>query len=152
MIKSSRALGIDYLHPLVPFTCGLYIPNLDNQEHINFNTYFVPFKLEVWLLIIISSIIVSIVKIILLYKFGAQQITGLIGVFWTSFMANFGGGKPKVTPLDSRHSYRILIFTSLLIGTITFINWRCMLGASLAVTIKKYPFTDMDSLSNTEWR
>ena len=136
----------------MPFSCGLYVPNLDNQEHIDFNTYFAPFKLEVWLLIIISSIIISIVKIVLLNKLGAKQISDLIGVFWTSFMANFGGGKPKSTPLDSRDSYKILIFTSLLIGTITFINWRCMLGASLAITIKKYPFSDMESLSNTEWR
>ena len=136
----------------MPFSCGLYIPNLDNQEHIDFNTYLAPFKLEVWLLIIISSIIISIVKIVLLNKFGAKKISDLIGVFWTSLMANFGGGKPKNTPIDSRHSYKILIFTSLLIGTITFINWRCMLGASLAVTIKKYPFSDMESLSNTEWR
>ena len=136
----------------MPFSCGLYVPNLDNQEHIDFNTYFAPFKLEVWLLIIISSIIISIVKIVLLNKLGAKQISDLIGVFWTSFMANFGGGKPKSTSLDSRDSYKILIFTSLLIGTITFINWRCMLGASLAITIKKYPFSDMESLSNTEWR
>ena len=70
---------------------------------------------------------------------------------WTSFTAFFGG-KPSTTKIDSKQSYRSIIFISLLPGLIIFIFYKGYLSAELSVRIKKFPFTDLKSLSKTDWR
>ena len=41
---------------------------------------------------------------------------------------------------------------SLLAGLTVFVFYRGYLSAELSVRIKKFPFTDLKSLSKTDWR
>ena len=41
---------------------------------------------------------------------------------------------------------------SLLSGLIVFVFYKGYLSAELSVRIKKFPFTDLKSLSKTDWR
>ena len=41
---------------------------------------------------------------------------------------------------------------SLLAGLIVFVFYKGYLSAELSVRIKKFPFTDLNSLSKTDWR
>jgi hypothetical protein len=66
-------------------------------------------------------------------------------------MANFGG-KPVPTKLDTIQSYRCVIFTSLLAGTVVWISYRASLTSDLSAAKMKLPFNDMESLSNTDYR
>jgi hypothetical protein len=66
-------------------------------------------------------------------------------------MANFGG-KPVPSKFDTIQSYRFIIFTSLLAGTVVWISYRASLTSELSVEKKKFPFNDLESLSKTEYR
>ena len=151
IIRKSRSLGIDYLPPIAINSVGIYIPNQDKTENINFDTFFQPFTSEMWAMTFVSTITITMIKLTLSYKFGKIEILDFIGVTWTTFVANFGG-KPKNNLLDSRQSYKILIFTSLFCGTIIWIGYRSYLSAALSIILKKYPFNDMESFSRTDWR
>ncbi len=74
-----------------------------------------------------------------------------VAFLWTSFIANFGG-KPTSKSIDSKPAYKILIFSSLIGGFVIWVAFRSRLTAELAVIIKKYLFTDMESFSKTDWR
>ena len=54
--------------------------------------------------------------------------------------------------MDSKQSYRSVVFISLLCGTVIWICYRAHLTAELSVTQKDYPFTDLETLSRTSWR
>ena len=82
---------------------------------------------------------------------GIVHLTNFFDFLWTSFIAFFGG-KPTATKIDSKKSYRSIIFISLLSGSIVWIFYRAYLTAELAIRIKKYPINDMESLSKTDWR
>jgi hypothetical protein len=66
-------------------------------------------------------------------------------------MANFGGN-PVPSKLDTIQSYRFVIFTSLLAGTVVWISYRASLTSELSEAKKKLPFNDLESLSNTDYR
>jgi hypothetical protein len=66
-------------------------------------------------------------------------------------MANFGG-KPVPSKFDTIQSYRFVIFTSLLAGTVVWISYRASLTSELSAAKKKLPFNDLESLSNTDYR
>jgi hypothetical protein len=66
-------------------------------------------------------------------------------------MANFGG-IPGPSKLETLQSYRFVIFTSLLAGTVVWIGYRASLTSELSAAKKKLPFNDLESLLNTEYR
>ena len=75
-----------------------------------------------------------------------------MGTIWPSIAGNFGpGGKPSVSNIDTFSSYKFLVFTSLLSGLIIWISYKSQLTAKFSVDLKKYPFTDMESLSKTNY-
>ena len=86
-----------------------------------------------------------------LLSVGNIHLENFLDFLWTSFIAFFGG-KPSTTKIDSKQSYRSIIFISLLSGLIVFVFYKGYLSAELSVRIKKFPFTDLKSLSKTDWR
>ena len=99
----------------------------------------------------LTAFIIAIMKLFFLHIHGSVRIIDIIAFLWTSFIANFGG-VPTSTSIDSKRSYRILLFSSLIGGVVIMVMFRSRLTAELSVTIKKYPFTDMESFSETNWR
>ena len=63
----------------------------------------------------------------------------------------FFGGKPAPSKIGSYQSYRILIFVYLLCSFVIWIEYRGYLNAELAIRVTKYPFTDLESLSKTDY-
>ena len=136
------------------YLAGLYIPmtNDNLSEDFDFNTFISQFSINVWITIFIVSLSVAIVKSILLYRYKAMlSFTGTVGFIWTSFIA-FVGGPPKNTAIDKKILYKIVVFTSLLSGSIVWMSYRGTLQAELSVSEKKYPFLDLNGLSKTNWR
>ena len=150
-IKHSRGLVIDYFPPLEPFTIGIYTPIIGDSKSYNFEAFLSIFSKELWIVILLTAFIIASMKLFLLHMHGSVRIIDIIVFLWTSFIANFGG-VPTSTSIDSKRSYRILLFSSLIGGVVIMVMFRSRLTAELSVTIKKYPFTDMESFSETNWR
>ena len=151
-IKLSRGLYIDYLPPVAPYEIGLYIPRIGDSENFNFTAFLQIFSDNLWIFILLSAIVIAGIKLLFLYWYGSVRIfIDTVAFFWTSFIVYFGG-KPTNTAIDSKRPYKILIFSSLLGGVIIWIYFRSRLTAELSVVLKKYPFNDMESFSETDWR
>ena len=151
-IKYSRGLYIDYLPPLAPYLIGIFTPHIGDSENYNFETFISIFSTELWIVILVSTFVIAGIKLFLLHMHGSVRIfIDTIAFLWTSFIANFGG-KPTSTSIDSKPSYKILIFSSLIGGFVIWSAFRSLLMAQLAIVIKKYPFTDMESFAETDWR
>ena len=152
-IKHSRGLYIDYLPPLDPYLIGIYTPRIGDSESYDFAAFLSIFSTELWVFILVSAFFIAGIKLFLLHMHGGSVriFIDTVVFLWTSFIANFGG-KPPATKLDKKPSYRIVVFTSLLCGMLIWIGYRSMLIAVFSVTYKKYPFTDLEGFSKTDWR
>ena len=149
-----RALYVNYLPPVTSYFAAIYIPKT-NTEIVDFDTYIAPFKHLLWISLTFLTVSFVIIKIFFL-KIHVHNIKLFGGGlefehFWTSF-TGFFGGKPSPTPIDSISSYKIAIVSKLLCGTVVWIAYRAGLTAELSVNNPKYPFTDMESFSSTNWR
>ena len=103
------------------------------------------------MIIVVTVGAMTLFKSSILYKFSLLKISNIFGFLWYSSTVYFGG-KPSVTAIDSKRTYKLIVFVSLLGGIIIWISYRSFLTAELAINIKKYPFNDMHSLSKTNWR
>ena len=102
-------------------------------------------------MILITALVTAFLKSMLLHYYGYLNIFKVLENIWTSLISNCGG-KPVPSKIDSKWPYKILIFTTLLAGVIIFIAYRCSITAALAVSMKVYPFKDMDGFSETNWK
>ena len=99
-----------------------------------------------------TALFIALFKTVLMSVFHEFKLFTFIGFIWTSLTPNFGGKPSGQTQIDSRRSYKAIIFVSLLGGVIIWIAYRSFLTAELSVTHKKYPFNDLESLSKTNWK
>ena len=144
-----RSLYIDYLPPVTQYKAAIYIPLLD--ESIDLKLFISPFTINVWIIILIVSIFTAIMKFSIFCYYDSINVLEFGSAFWTSFISNFGG-KPTKKSFDTETPYKIIIFTSLLCGSLIWISYRSYLTSALFITKKKLPFTDMKSFSKTNWR
>ena len=94
------------------------------------------------------AILISILKVVVIGKSSLSYST-MAGILWRTFSALVIGGK---TYMYDRKSYKIISVTSMLGGVVIWIAYRAFLSAELAIVIKKNPFTDLESLSKTNFR
>ena len=102
-------------------------------------------------MIVVTVGAMTLFKSSILYKFSLLKMSNVFGFLWYSSTVYFGG-EPYENAVDSKRTYKFIVFVSLLGGIIIWISYRSFLTAELAINIKKYPFTDMYSLSKTNWR
>ena len=102
------------------------------------------------MLVLLISLIATIFKTFLQLYYGSPTLH-LFENFWTSFIANFGG-LPKPSKIDQRLTYKIVIFITLLGGFLVFIFYKSYLNAVFTISLKKFPFNDMEGLSKTNLR
>ena len=150
-VNIQRYLYIDYFPPLISWINGLYIPNLEASENVDYNTFFAPFKANLWFTMIITTFVFAFIKLLIQYNYDTISMTNCVGCIWTSFIS-YLGGKPTKSPIDCKESYKTVIFTSLICGLVIWICYRAYLTAELSITEKSHPFTDMHSFSKTDWR
>ena len=121
------------------------------NEEFDFSTFFNPFTIKLWTVIISFSILISIIKSLIMGSLQRTKICDMVAFLWTSTIANLGG-KPNACPsLDSKKSYKIVVFTSLICGTAIWICYRARMNAVLSIRSKSLPFTDLDSMAQTDW-
>ena len=65
-------------------------------------------------------------------------------------MANFGR-KPDSSKIAAFDSYKILLYTILCCGVVSWMAYRAGLSALFVTTITKYPFNDLNSLSKSPY-
>ena len=82
--------------------------------------------------------------------FSFQKGTSFFGILWKSVMVNFGG-QPSPTIIDNFNSYKSVIITSLFGGLVIWASYNAQLTSRLSVDMKKYPFNDLDTLSQTNY-
>ena len=132
---------------------GVYLPSLEASERIDWAAFLRPFKIIPWLLIIGSVFISSIVSVIILYSRDTLTIMKSINIFWTNFQAFFDEAANLDTSLiDLRNSHRLATFVSLLWAWFIWTSYNAALASEFTVPIVKLPFTDMESLSTTNYR
>ena len=143
---------MDFLPPIYPHYAGIFIKSMDLSETIDLDTFFMPFKKELWMMLLAITIIITLNKLILLKFYECQYIVqNIFESFWTSIKAFFGG-KPDSSLIDTKQSYKMVIFISLLCGLFVWQSYRAHLTAELAVYMKAYPFKNLNSISKTNWR
>ena len=148
----SRAKHVDFLTPINRWNASIFVPNLDATELIDLNAYFVAFTSKLWLVVYSSIIVITIFKLFLYFQFEVTySYIEIIGFLWTSFIANFGG-KPSCSKIDSKESYKFIIFVSLLSGAVIWISYRAKLTSELSIIDKSLPFTDLESFYKSNWR
>ena len=146
-----RTIHVDYLTLLTPLEVGIYVEQLKAIELIDLHTYTAPFTLKLWLLVLAASVFITIIKIISRHSIASIGIIETISLLWTSLTANFGGA-PSSIIIDGNQSYRLTIFVSLCCGIVIWSNYQGELTSELSTIDKKYPFTDLESFSKTNWR
>ena len=70
---------------------------------------------------------------------------------WMSFISNFGG-KPKKSQTDHLISYKTILFAFFLDGMIIWICYRAFLTSELSSKLIKYPFNDLNSLAQSDYK
>jgi hypothetical protein len=150
-----RNLFVDYLPPISYDVGALHIKNNDDiTDGLDLTTFIEPFSLGLWIVILVSaSTITAIIYFIAVALECRDPMTPkqIPGKLWTCLMV-YMGGKHGPSKLDSVQSYKVIIFTSLISGTVVWISYRAFLTSELALATKVFPFHDFESLANTNYR
>lgn len=72
MITFERANFINFLPPLNPEYAGLYVLKMSGHQTLDFHLIISPFAQDSWILIIITSTIIAIVKLGILKLYGIK--------------------------------------------------------------------------------
>ena len=145
-----RAQHVDYLPPIFPQYVGLYLKNMEMFEVIDLDTFFMPFTIELWIMIIGMGITITLIKLIICSNCDSLDLQSIFDILWTSFFGFFGARSSTST--DSIQSYKLTIFSSLFSGIFVWSFYRSCLTAELSVITKAYPFKDLETFSETDWR
>ncbi len=62
------------------------------------------------------------------------------------------GGKPKAPLKQNTNSNRLVLFTTLLVGTIIWIGYRASITSELSSIKVVYPFNDLETLLDTDYQ
>ena len=152
-----RARYVGFLPQIQSFYAGLYMvtnpeQEIPSNEEFDFYTFCNQFTTRLWTVITSLIISIALIKSLTQRSFQKGKFIDMVIFIWTSFTANLGG-KPNANPsLDLRKSYRIVVFTSLMCGTAVWIFYRAQMNAVLSIRSKSLPFTDLESIAETDWR
>ena len=121
------------------------------EYKVNMVKEFTYFRFDLWIMTLIFTLVIAFFKTGILLVFSKMKALEIICLFWTSLTACLGG-KPASTSIDSRKSYKMTVFISLLSGLIIWIAYRSYLTAELSVIINRNPFDSLEELSKSNWR
>ena len=150
-ITLKRGLYIDFLPAATQYGAAIYTPALDAVEIVDLKLFTSPFTITVWMIICSISILTAILKFFVFCYYDSFEVLEFLPAIWTSFISYFGG-KPTNKSFDNQTTYKIVLFTSLFCGSLVWIFYRSYLSSQLSITKKRLPFTDLKSLSKTNWR
>ena len=132
---------------------GVYLPSLEASERIDWIAFLRPFQWTPWLLIVFSTLISSIVSAIIWFIRGTLTFRKSIKIIWTNVQAFFDEASDFESKwTDLRFSHRLATLISLLWAWFIWTSYNAALASEFTVPIVKLPFTDMESLSTTDYR
>ena len=132
----------------------VFIERIEN-EAFSWTAYLNPFSMELWLILIIVSLITSSFLTIL-ERFFIKSITEKLPIFnflknlWVAFKVNFGGKPNYSVPANTTH--KIVMFECLLVGSLIWMAYRASLTSELSVKKLKLPFNNLESLLASDYR
>ena len=121
------------------------------MEQYDFQTYLEQLAPDAWIFLAMSVIGIALHKVIIKHLYKQIGLIDMADTLWSSLIA-FLGGKPSNTIVDGKQSYKIVVFTSLIIGTIVWAFYRSQMNAVLSIRSETLPFNDLKSLAKTDWR
>ena len=145
---------MDLLPAIMHTEAEVFIERIEN-EALSWTAYLNPLSMELWLLLIIVSILTSSFLTII-ERFFIKSITEKLPILiflknlWVALKANFGG-KPKYSkPTNTTH--KIIMFECLLVGSIIWMAYRASLTSELSIKKLKLPFNSLESLLASDYR
>ena len=145
---------MDLLPAIMHTEAEVFIERIEN-EALSWTAYLNPLSMELWLILIIVSLITSSFLTIL-ERFFIKSITENLPIFnflknlWIAFKANFGGKPNYFAPANTTH--KIIMFECLLVGSIIWMAYRASLTSELSVKKLKLPFNSLESLLTSDYR
>lgn len=103
-----------------------------------------PFTDFVWLGIIVTTTIIAFAKI-----FTAKS-KNVIGTFWATFVANFGGYFEG--NLSQMKAFKFIVFLTLFWGNVIWMAYQASLTVELTNSEQKIPFRDMNEFLYSDWK
>ena len=146
----SRTSHLAFLHPIGTETLIIVISSKAVAESIDFEVFLKPLHMDLWTTMVLSALVVALAKSFILRKKTSSMIVDSFRGFWSSLMAFFGGSFQS--NLSDKASFRIMDLTLLLCGFILWTSYNAFLTSELSVVNHSYPFTDLESLSKSNWR
>jgi hypothetical protein len=147
-----RAHALDLLPAILNAKTEIFIKTIDD-EALSWTAYLNPFSNDMWLALVLVSLIISLFLTFIERLFGSkdQEFTPMIFFtnLWVALKANAGG---KPSKLKKNTIYQIVLFDCLLVGSVIWMAYRASFTSELSVTKLKLPFNDLESLSKTGYR
>ena len=145
---------MDLLPTIMHTEAEVFIERIEN-EAFSWTAYLNPLSMELWLILIIVSLITSSFLTIL-ERFFIKSITEKLPIFnflknlWVVFKTNFGGKPNYSKPVNTTH--KIVMFECLLVGSLIWMAYRASLTSELSVKKLKLPFNNLESLLASDYR
>ena len=147
-----RAYALDLLPAIANEKAEIFIKTIED-EALSWTAYLNPFSNEMWLVIILVSVVISLFLTLIEKWFCIkdQESTPMnyLTNLWVALKANAGG---KPSKLQKNTVHQIVLFDCLLVGSVIWMAYRASLTSELSVTKLKLPFNDLESLSKTGYR
>ena len=146
-----RSEVLDLLPAITHGKAQVFIKPIGN-EHISWTTFLDVFTIELWIALILVTMIISCFLTSIERKFDVTDqflYMNYLKNVWIAFKANFGG---KPSSVHTSSSYKIIIFCCLLVGSIVWIAYRASIISELSVLKVKMPFDSLEDLSKSNYR
>ena len=143
----SRAKYISFLTPITNEVLSIVIPSSSVMEDYDFWLFFGPLHIATWMVILATAILVMILHVIGTRDY---RMISIPSTFWSSLMAFLGGS--HLSDKSRNFPSKLITICLLLCGYVTWTSHNAFLTAELVSVKKVYPFTDLESISATNWR
>ena len=147
-IRSPRQEVVTFLPPIYSETMVVALSKSAVKESIEFTGFLRPFHYSLWIIVLTTITVTAYLKMIFLQE-KTNMLFNFFKYYWDSTIPMFGGSSKE---LSNNGSYYVFHITILLCGYIIWISYNAALTSELMVTKKTYPFTDLVSVSSTNWR
>ena len=151
--SNDRVLALDPLPPYIFPTIEVFIKTIDD-EATSWLVFLNPFSSNIWVVLLIVAFFISflLTAIEVYYNHSTNVrfcINSYVGNLWIALKAN-AGGKPNTKHISTSH--QILMFVCLLIGSLIWMAYRASITSELSIIQLKEPFTDLDSLLDSDYK
>ena len=146
-----RSSVLDLLPAITNGKAKVFIKPIRN-ERISWTTFLNLFTIELWGTLILVAMIISCFLTSIEKTFDVKDQFSYVNYLenlWLAFKANFGG---KPSSIHENNSYKISIFSCLLVGSIVWIAYRAEIISELSVLKVKMPFDSLEDLSKSNYR